>query len=170
MKTKKTIAILFLIFIIKTVNGQVLKDIKVFYYDDQTVKGKKIYHELKSIGEDPWSKPEKIDIALYFNNHVYSDGDRIEILIEELYEPTNLWKKSPEELAGKCWVPHQVVFSDISSFIKSNKIVVKDYAYQTAYFSDSILYTKDAFRIVGIFYDKNSNKIERVMKTFYYND
>jgi hypothetical protein len=167
---KTTIAILFFTLIIKVVNGQVLKDIKVFYYDDQTVKGQKTYRELKGIGENPWSKPEKLDIILYFNNHSYSDGDRIEILIEELYEPTSIWKKSSEELTTKRWVPHQVVFSDISSFLKSNKIVVKNWPYQTAYFTDSMLYTKDAFRIVGVFFDKNSNKIERIMKTFKYGD
>lgn len=155
-------------FVIDIADGQVLKEIKVFYNDDQTIKSKKTYRELKAIGENPWSKPEKLDITLYFNNHTYSAGDRIEILIEEQYEPTYLLKKSPQQLTDKRWVPHQVVFSNVSSYIKSNKITVKDVSYQTAYFTDSMLYTKNAFRIVGIFYNGNSNKIETVTKTFEY--
>lgn len=168
MKTFITIAILFFTFTANAVNGQVLKEIKVFYYDDQTVKGKKTYTELKGIGEDPWSKPEKLDIVLYFNQHTYSGDDKIEILIEELYEPTSLKSKSSLELNSKLWVPHQVVFSGTSNFIKSNKIIIKDWPYQTAYFTDSMLFIKNGFRVVGIFYNKNSNSVERVMKTFYY--
>jgi hypothetical protein len=132
---------------------------------------KTTYREFKGVGEGPWSKPEKIDIVLSFYPRKLSyepHSDEIEILIEEQYEPTSLLKRSPGVINDKRWVPHEVVYSGNSNFIKSGKIVIKDFPYKTAYFLNSLLYSKDGFKIVGIFHNVKTGKLERVERTFYY--
>lgn len=122
--------------------GQVLKGIKIYYHDNQTVKGMDVYREFKDIGESPfWSKPEKLDVVLTFNKTTSTDND-IEVIIEELFEPTPLSNKVNKGILHKRWVPHQVVFSGNTNFIREGKITVKNIAYQTAYFTDNLLFKK----------------------------
>jgi hypothetical protein len=143
-----------------------LKALNVFYHDTHSEKGKDIYRELGQVGEDPWAKPDKIDIIIDVNE-LKLISERFEILIEELYEPTSL-NKSKNSLQGKRWVPNKVVFSasgksiQLRKLVKDGKLMIKDVPYLTAYFTDSMLYIKSGFRIVAIYYDENTKQFERL--------
>ena len=50
--------------------------------------------------------------------------------------------------------------------MKESKIIVKNIPYQTAYYTDSMLYTKSGFRIVAIYYDEETKKFERIEHEF----
>jgi hypothetical protein len=69
---------------------------------------------------------------------------------------------------GKGWVPHKVIYSGNMNLVKSNKIIVKNVHYQTAYFLSSIEYTKVAFRVVGIYHNPITNKTEFAKKEIHY--
>lgn len=154
-----------------TIQGftQIIKNIAVFYNDDQTVKGKTTYRELAYIGDSPfWAKPEKIDIVLnFFSDKVQYPENEIQIIIEELYQPTALANNPNWRVNDKRWVPHTVIFSGNTNFIKSKKIIVKNCQYQTLYYANNILYNKLGFRIVAIFHNNKTNKLERTVKTYY---
>ena len=94
---------------------------------------------------------------------------KIQIVIEELYEPLPL-ANTFDGLEKRTWVPHKVIFNGNTNLIKNGKIQVKNVSYQTAYFIDSILYKKLGFRVVGIYYDKETGKIESIEKEFLLSD
>lgn len=147
---------------------QRLKDITIFYHDTVSVNGKSFYRELKQIGEDPfWSKPEEIDIVLTVEGKSKSAKEKIEILIEELYEPSNL-NQLFNTIKEKTWVPHKVIYSGNTNFIKDGKIKVSNVSYKTAYFNSSLFYTKIGFRFVAIYYDATTRKIETIKEEIYY--
>jgi len=161
------VATVFLFVLSNNVYGQILKGLEVYYHDDQSVKGKNIYREFKYVGDSPfWSKPDKLDIVLTFNNIIKPVDNEIEVMIDELYEPTSLPGNSFKSISDKRWVPHKVVYSANTNFIKYGKILIKNCDYQTAYYLDNILYTKDGFRIVVVYHDKSTNKVERLVKTY----
>jgi hypothetical protein len=93
---------------------------------------------------------------------VKASGDglekKIQIMIEELYEPLDL-ATSLDGLKNKTWIPHKVIFSGNGNHIKNGKIAAKNVQYQTAYFLDSMLYRKLGFRVVAVYYDKETGKI-----------
>jgi hypothetical protein len=163
----------FLVFLFITsfnsVPSKKLVELKIFYNDTETEKGKNTYRELTQIGEDPWAKPEKLDIVLTIDKSVISSNEKIEILIEELYKPTEL-NKAKETLKDKRWIPNKVVFSEtgmsIRNFklIKANKITLKDIPYQTAYYTDSMLYDKSGFRFVVIYFNEDTKQFERLVR------
>ncbi len=143
-----------------------LKEIKVFYHDTRTEKGKDIYRELTQLGEDPWAKPDKFDVSITVSE-LKTTSERVEILIEELYEPTSL-NKSKNSLQGKRWIPSKVVFSSTGKSIQKRKlvkngtIVLKDIPYAFVGFSDSMLYTKLGIRVVAIYFDEDTKQFERL--------
>jgi hypothetical protein len=143
-----------------------LKELKVFYHDTQTEKGKDIYRELTQIGEDPWAKPSKIDVVLSVND-LKLTTERVEILIEELYEPTSI-NKSKNSIKDKSWIPNKVAFSSsgksiqIRKLVKNGKLTIKDIPYLTAGYLDSMLYNKSSFRIVAIYFNEETNQFERL--------
>jgi hypothetical protein len=147
--------------------NDVLKAVNIFYHDTITVKGKDTYRELTRVGENPFAKPTSVDIRLTLATIPKSTNNDIEILIEELYEPTELGT-SGDGLAKRTWVPHQVVFHGNTNFIKDGRIEIKDIKYKTAYFIGSILYLKKGFRVVALFYDRETTKLERVEKDIMY--
>jgi len=92
-------------------------------------------------------------------------GGRVQIQIEELYK-----LKAPLNgvYNGKGWVPHQVIYSTIYKQGQSNKILVKNIPYQTAYFFSSVMYTKIAFRVVGVY--SENEMVQTVKKEIYFNE
>ncbi len=143
-----------------------LKGLKVFYHDTQTEKGKDIYREFTQIGEDPWAKPDKFDVKMSLGKLNFTSSEKIEVLVETLYEPTTL-NKSKNSLRDKRWVPQKVVFTETGASIKLNKLIkentitLKDVSFNFFGFS-SQLYDKLSFRIVAIYFDENTNQFERL--------
>ena len=143
-----------------------LKDLKVFYHDTHTEKGKDIYREFNQVGEDPWAKPSKMDIVLSVDNLKMSNG-RIELLIEELYEPTSL-NKVKKSIQDERWIPNKVIFTQtvkaiqLNKQIENGKLTIKDVPYLSAGYSDSMLYIKSGFRVVAIYFDEDTKQFERL--------
>lgn len=148
-----------------------LKSIQVFYHDTVTTKGKDVYREFTRVGEDPFSKPIVIDVVIAVS--VKSNGDpldtKMQIMIEELYEPLGL-SNTLDGLKKKTWVPHKVIFSGNGNHVKNGKITARNVQYQTAYFIDSMLYRKLGFRVVAIYYDRETGKFESIEKEFMIGD
>jgi hypothetical protein len=144
--------------------------LKIFYHDTVTVKHRDSYRELTHIGDDSYfSKPERLDVVLTIGSKPVPTRANIQIIIEELYQPTALSNNQKNGLKTKTWVPHEVVYSCNAGMIKNGKIIVKGIDYQTAYFFDNMLYTKDGFRLVAAIYDEVSKKMVRVeSKSFYF--
>jgi hypothetical protein len=143
-----------------------LKGLKVFYHDTQTEKGKDIYRELTQLGEDPWAKPDKFDVALTVSEFK-TTSERVEILIEELYEPTSL-NKSKNGLQDKRWIPNKAIFSStgkaiqMKNLVKNGKLILKDIPYAFTGFTDSMLYNKLSIRVVALYYDEDTKQFERL--------
>ena len=76
---------------------------------------------MSQVGEDPWAKPEKLDIVLTIDNLKMSSYERVEILVEELYSPTSL-NKDKKSLQDEHWVPHRV-------FFQKQEVVLKNGSY-----------------------------------------
>lgn len=148
--------------------SQKLIDLKIYYHDTITVAGKDSYRLLTQVGEDPhWAKPETIDIVLHVSGASKSSKERIEIMIEELYEPTEL-SNFTESIRKATWVPHVVVYSGNTNFVKEGKITVSNFPYKTAYFKSSLLYVKKGFRIIGFYYNLENKKTDRIAKEIHY--
>lgn len=165
--------LLFIIFsILFTVHtkAQVLNKLEIGFQDSQSIKGKTIYKELIDINDDnlPF-KPMKLDITLILQGNIKSSADRIEILIEEFYEPTNL-NNGKHCIENATWVPHKVIITTNKKFIKNNKLTLKDVDYKTAGFSDSLLYSKLGFRIVALYYNLEKKELQRIQKEYIYSE
>lgn len=167
---KKNISHLLLLIFMSAFNFapiKCLKELKVFYHDTQTEKGKDIYREFTQVGEDPWAKPDKFDIVLTVDNLKMSSKERIEILVEELYSPTSL-NKAKKSLQDERWIPAKVVFSESGMSIKKwkrlkdGKITIKDISYASTGYYNSLLYNKLSFRVTAIYHDEETKKFERL--------
>ncbi|WP_462265369.1 hypothetical protein [Mucilaginibacter sp.] len=168
----KTIMFIFLCLVHNCVSGQVIKNIKVYYHDDQTTKNKNVYRELQKIQDNPiWSQPDRLDIEVIFSSLInmkdYENPENIiQVSLEELYQATSLGMRYSKLNKIGNWVPNQVLFSGNNNFVKGNKLVIKDVKYQTAYFLSSLLYNKIGFRIVALYYRKDVDKVETLTKTY----
>ena len=168
----KKLIVVFLLHFAKTENGlaQTLGGIKIFYHDTFSVKGKDIYKELTQVGDAlTWSKPEKIDIVLNVSIKRKSASGKVEILIEDFYQPTEI-NKFDNTIRNTTWVLHKVVYTGNTNSVKADKITVKNIPYQTAYFKSSLLYTKMGFRVVGICFNAKTGEVSRVKKEIYYSE
>lgn len=149
--------------------GQRLQRLEVGFQDTRTIKGKSVYRELIKIGDDDVisSKPLKLDITLAINGNKKSSMERIEISIEELFEPTKL-NNLDSVISEKKWILHKVIYTANTNTINNRKVYLKDVDYRTAGFYDSLLYTKLGFRIVAIYYNESTKEFQRLIKAFLY--
>jgi hypothetical protein len=94
----------------------------------------------------------------------------IQVYIEELQDPTDVVSDAYEtkRIKKPTWVMHEVVFSNLSKNLESNELVIKDVHYRTVYFYTSMLYLKEAFRVVAVFKPENSNSLQSIKKEIFY--
>jgi predicted metal-dependent HD superfamily phosphohydrolase len=98
-----------------------------------------------------------------------SRDEHIQIMIEELYQPLDL-ARTLDGLERKRWVPHKVIYSGDTTAVKNGKMEVKSVQYQTAYYTDLLLYQKLGFRIVAVYYNQATGKLESIEREYLIGD
>jgi hypothetical protein len=172
----KSVLLFFLFGVVSTlitpnkIYAQRLKSLRVGFQDNLTVKGKVKYYELTDINDESLPfKPAKLEIYLTFNGKRKSISEKVEILIEELFEPTEL-NKFKSVIKSPTWIPHKVVHTTNTFVINGDKLILKGVDYKTAGFSDSMLYIKSGFRIVALYYDEKTNDLQKLEKEYLYSE
>jgi hypothetical protein len=142
----------------------VFKSLRIYYTDSKTNSKSVKYRELTEVTDEYFSKPAVIDIKILLKE-IPEDG-MIQVYIEELQDPTNVVSDAYEtrRIKNPTWVMHEVVFSNLSKNLKSNELVIKDVHYKTAYYYTSILYIREAFRVIAVFKPKNSSSLQSIKK------
>lgn len=135
-----------------------------------TAGGQQLRKTWQGPGEDPQDglyKPEHYDIVVKLNEGVPAADYYVEVLVEE-----KISRSAPFAIDGtplpEGWVPVRVVYSGPAAAAKQHTIVVKDPAYQLVYDTGSLLYTRDAVRIVVVSRHNRTQKITYVKREYEY--
>ncbi len=132
------------------------------------LNGKSIRKTFVGLGEDPadgYFKPDTYDIVLKLNDGFKLEEYYLQVLIEEYIEPSNEYSLSGNKIQ-KGWVPINVVYSDLASRVKANKLIIRNPEYKLVYGYSSILYTCTKVRILVTSQHRKTKQIQYLIKDY----